>query len=526
MTSMVGLYVEYKARTAEVDAAMSRMSTQINKIQLEQASVTTGFDKMATGAGRAFKVFAGGLALTAVAGIFGSIAGRVSEMSESIDELSKSAGTLGIPVSSLQRLQYVASLAGVSTEQLEKSFQKMSKTLGQAFTGKPTLQLTAALKAMHLSLNDLKGLSADQQYMKIADAIGSITDKNIQASSASVFFGRDFSSALKMVRQGVGETTKEFDKMGLAMSDSQAQAIEDMNDAQTRLSTIWGGFSQKLVIALAPGFKSLSDSMSDLIKQLTNVIIMTERIDTSNILTTPTNLAASLTTGIARNYMSNKGAIGVNEAGDGRNDPRLRYRSEIPSLPAFLSVIPSVSKAFESIIPPIGKLTEKLKEATDTLEGIIKSQGQEKLKDILGKDINGEKLVPLDNPEWNESIRRLYDKAINGGGGVVQSGGFNGKAWSTRTSTAAEDLKALEDKVLAQSKGGKLGEAAGYIGAIEEMRALVKKIDPNTNKVKLDITVNAEEGLALKIAQSEAIDKAVQLKILDNIKNAAIMGTK
>lgn len=188
----------------------------------------------------------------------------INKIAEGIDTLSKNAGILNVPVAGMQRLGYIADLAGVSSEELNTQLLKMTKTLGDI----PTQELNHSLKLMGLSLSDLKGLRADEQYLKIADAIGKIKDKNEQASAAAAIFGRNYAGILKVIRQGATETSKEFEKLGIALTDSQAQAVEAFLDSQTRLSTIFKGFGQKVVVHVSDAFKKLIDWISETILKM------------------------------------------------------------------------------------------------------------------------------------------------------------------------------------------------------------------------------------------------------------------
>jgi len=583
MTTMVGLLVEYKAKTSELDNAMMRMSKQLDEVKNRQKTVEDGFGHMHSSMSNGLQGILGWWKeIVAIIGA-GILLHKFQEIAESIDKISKAAGVLGISVESFQRLSYVADLAGVSNDELSASFKKLQMSLGQGLQGSD--KIAASFKILGLSMKDIQGKDIAEQYTIIAKALENVKDKNLQASVASTFFGKNYTSTLKMIRQDIGETTKEFDKLGLALSDSQAKAVEDFNDSETRLGAIWQGFSQKIVAFIAPAFEKILTFINDTIIKFGGIDAVAKKF--SEAIVSGVQWAVEAINGLlnqidsiyARMLKIRIFAAEINGGKSAIPDPfvltkalyekfsgstsfsesRGQSAGNLPNLykqlhdveqnietrkdflKPLIDVIQTdkdkISNVLESVIPNFrdtGKasndLTDKMisagKKVDDFLSNMIKSEGQSKLQKILGTDKATGKSNEVDNEVWNNMIKDIYNKALNGSGGQVQTGTFNGKTISNRVSTAEEDLNRLKSAVQGYGSGGDVSGIKGYIGAIDELTAFLKKLDPATNKVKVDIEVKTEEGFLLKVAQSAELQKQMQKEVMDIAQKAAKMGAK
>ena len=102
--------------------------------------------------------------------------------------LAKLSGQVGATTEGLAGLQLVTRLNGASTDDLTKSLEKMRRGVGEADRGVGTAK--DAFAELGISIDDIRNLSADEQFIKIGSAIGQLTDKNQQATLAADIFGR------------------------------------------------------------------------------------------------------------------------------------------------------------------------------------------------------------------------------------------------------------------------------------------------------------------------------------------------
>lgn len=206
------------------------------------------------------KAAIGTLAAFSAAAIAASI--HLSHVAETMDRLVKIAGGLDIPLEKLQNLVYVGKLAGVGVEELHVSLRKMTKVIGDSQITQ-TAQFADTLGALGLRMRDIAGLSPEVQFKKITDALEKMTDVNIRAAAAGVFFGKNYTGVLNMVQSGIATTSAEFNKMDLAVTKSQGHAVEMFNDSKERLGAVFQGFSEQVIAQLAPGLTAIVDGLTD-----------------------------------------------------------------------------------------------------------------------------------------------------------------------------------------------------------------------------------------------------------------------
>lgn len=124
---MVGLYVEYKAKTAEIDAAFQKMQGQIDALKGKQKDVQTGFDQMSSSANKFGTVLQSALGrfigFSAIVGGFRSVETATREYSAALADLSAITGATG------RDLEYLDQ----SAKQLGQSSSSNAAQVAQAF---------------------------------------------------------------------------------------------------------------------------------------------------------------------------------------------------------------------------------------------------------------------------------------------------------------------------------------------------------------------------------------------------------
>ncbi|MES2814469.1 MAG: hypothetical protein V4720_06205 [Pseudomonadota bacterium] len=179
-----------------------------------------------------------------------------------IDALSKQARAVGISVASFQAMAMVAEEAGVNSDQLSKILIKMQDNI--ASLGSGTKAQVEQFQALGVSLSDLSGLGADEQFALIAEKLAGITDPATKTAAALNVFGKSGADAITML-DGYGaaaENAAAFQaQFGLAVSDLDAQNIEAANDAMGRLGMAAEGLGNMLAAALAPALVSTAEGL-------------------------------------------------------------------------------------------------------------------------------------------------------------------------------------------------------------------------------------------------------------------------
>ena len=196
-----------------------------------------------------------------------AVAGYVSSIRQTADASGKLAARLGMSVEALQGLQMAAQMAGVSD--LTPVLQKMSITLGQAASGaKPAME---ALAGIGLSIDDLAGMSPDEQFKAIAAAINAIPDPAARAAAAVRIFGEQGVALLPLMAQNLEEVQARMERLGAVLSADQTEAIEGMNDALTMVQATFQGIIGQVVGNLAPVVTALAEEILAMVESFTSI---------------------------------------------------------------------------------------------------------------------------------------------------------------------------------------------------------------------------------------------------------------
>ncbi len=191
----------------------------------------------ADGIGKAFKYAFAGISISAITGV----AARAIEMG---DELNKAAIKAGIGGRAISELAHAASMADVELGALSGAIRKMQVAISEANTGgKKQIE---TLDALGIELAELKGLKADQQFERIAEAISLLRSSEDKARAATDLFGKSGADLLPMFEQGaagIRAAREEADALGKSFSDEQIAKLAAADDAVKRLTASWEGFA-------------------------------------------------------------------------------------------------------------------------------------------------------------------------------------------------------------------------------------------------------------------------------------------
>lgn len=205
-------------------------------------------------AGAAFAAFAlvAGAALTAM----------TKSAFSSIDAQVKLSRSLGITSESFKAMAIVAEEAGVNQDGLGNAIRKSQVAIQNAERGLMTYK--RAFDEMNLPVKELKGLSPDEQFEKIAVALAGVEDKTKQVTIAQELFGRQGLGVINMLDDyalKAQDAAAFAEKFGLSVSDVDASKIEEANDAMGRVKMSLGGIGNAIAIEVAPLLTALSNSL-------------------------------------------------------------------------------------------------------------------------------------------------------------------------------------------------------------------------------------------------------------------------
>jgi len=169
------------------------------------------------------------------------------------DELGKMAGQLGLTVEQLSRFQFVAERSGIKSTEFNASLQRMERRLAEvAATGKG--EAVGALDALGVSIDSLKKLSPDEQFLKLSDAMDGVENPSEKVRIAFKLFD---SGGVKMIRameggsEAIRGLMRESDRLGGTLSTQAATDFASFNDSLTNLDTAFDGLKIKISSVVA-----------------------------------------------------------------------------------------------------------------------------------------------------------------------------------------------------------------------------------------------------------------------------------
>ncbi|MBX3751934.1 MAG: hypothetical protein KF897_17785, partial [Opitutaceae bacterium] len=135
----------------------------------------------------------------------------------------------------------------------------MQRSLVDAAKGTASAQ--QALSLLGLSVEDLAGLSPDQQFKRLADRLSQVIDPALRTALAMEIFGRAGTKLLPLLSSGsagIEELQSQARSLGLTVSTQTARDAAELNDT---LNILWRVVKQGVFAiggALAPTIKDLS----------------------------------------------------------------------------------------------------------------------------------------------------------------------------------------------------------------------------------------------------------------------------
>ena len=250
MANIGKLTVDLTLASQKFEAGVKRVNARVATMRRHIASATASMGGMQA----------------RVAGLVGAagLAALVSNSLKSADAIGKMSDRLGIATEDLSAFHHLAQLNGESSENFDKSLQKMTRSIGEF--GRDFGTGKKAFEDLGISIEDLQGKNPAQQFQIIGDAIKGVGDKTQQASLAADIFGRSGIDLLNTINQGsegFERAKAEVEKYGLAISRVDASKIEAANDALLRSQQALKGVSLAATVELAPVIEEVADKFTE-----------------------------------------------------------------------------------------------------------------------------------------------------------------------------------------------------------------------------------------------------------------------
>lgn len=218
----------------------------LQAIQKETAASTSLLDKMRAIAGPVGTALASAFAVTAIV----SAGKKVLDFAGNLSDLSDKTG---ISTTGLQKLDLAFGKSGISLDTVTTNVTKLAKSLIDG-----DKSAVGAMSKLGLSVESLKKLAPEQQFIAVADAIGKVQNPTEKAHAAMTIFGRGGAELLAGLTGDLSAATEEFERLGLVMSEETIAAADDFGDQI-------GFLGRQLLGVVAEGIAPMLPALSALI---------------------------------------------------------------------------------------------------------------------------------------------------------------------------------------------------------------------------------------------------------------------
>jgi hypothetical protein len=201
-----------------------------------------------------------------VSGTFNQISSFVSRISSAFDSFNDLSARTGIGVEALQGYSLAAKLAGVDTAAFGAAVQRLGVTIGKATPGD---NLDKSLRAINLSVSQLRGLAPEQQFSAIGEAISGLPTAADRATAAVEIFGKQGAALAPLFREGaasIEELRDRAERLGIIVDETQISNIAEMNDAFDLARATVEGIAGQVIGNLAPAVTAVVDQFLEFIE--------------------------------------------------------------------------------------------------------------------------------------------------------------------------------------------------------------------------------------------------------------------
>jgi hypothetical protein len=152
------------------------------------------------------------------------------------DAIGKTADSIGVNVEFLQRYQFVAQQAGLSTEEFNKSMQVFAKMTGEAMTGVGEAKMALESLGVSLRTQDGRLKTTEQLFIDFFKATDNIANAQKKAAFFADVFGRAGVKNTVMAKEGTAAMIELSKAATGVFSEESIRNAEKFNDTMNRLS--------------------------------------------------------------------------------------------------------------------------------------------------------------------------------------------------------------------------------------------------------------------------------------------------
>ena len=205
-----------------------------------------------------------GKALAVITGAAAAMGFAILKTLDAAGALVDAADSLGVSAENLYKLHQASMLAGVGSDELNASLQRLSANIGEGLQ-KGTGPAVDALNRLNLPLAQIASQRPDQQFKLITDRLLEIENPALRAAAAIDLFGKQGPAILRVANEmeKVNQLKKEF---GFGVTDRELIALKEAGESLDTLKILWESGIKKAVAEIAPYIIGFVEQLKEAIK--------------------------------------------------------------------------------------------------------------------------------------------------------------------------------------------------------------------------------------------------------------------
>lgn len=224
--------------------------------------------------------------------------GAAKSFASAGDALNKMSQRMGASVEFLSALGHAADLGGTDLQTMETGIRRLQRSAYEAAQGTKTY--ADAFRDLGVSAQNADGSlkGTEQLFMDTVEALSAVENETKKAALAQQLFGRSGTQLLPMLnsgKEGLKAAMEEAKRLGLVMSEDDAQAAADLTDAWTRLTKVAKRLWVNVGATLAKALTDLANRAAPIVTQISEWV----RANSGLIMTIAGVVAAGIAAGIA-----------------------------------------------------------------------------------------------------------------------------------------------------------------------------------------------------------------------------------
>lgn len=195
-------------------------------------------------------------------------------------EMGKTAQQIGLPVEELNKLQFAAKKAGVTTDELTQGIRLFARNAGEVRSSiEPLDQFSLSMRAIGISFETVKNANPTQLLLEVADRFSRMEDGLRKTRIAMDLFGRSGADMIPFLNRGSAAIQEYMDQLQASGNVIDKGVTEKALKFQLAMGSLNNTFEiivRRLVADFLPILESIATTLNGAAKSADNMKMATE----------------------------------------------------------------------------------------------------------------------------------------------------------------------------------------------------------------------------------------------------------